>query len=649
MFKKNLYLKICKPHLAASRIAPAWFYGLCFLQSAALISSSANASVDPNETIFTDDTATLSASTINRRKFSAPVVADLDQDGRSDILTIEHGGEVNILWNESGTFSRSPVITTGDLHGVAVADHDRDGLMEVLITQGGAGGNEPRVPRMFEIGRDRQVTQQTRPVAGFEPSRGRSAVFIDSGNNGVLDIVAPSGRPSQTNGRERFNFIYQQNQPNDFSLSGTLDEVSGSARSLSVTDFDSDGTLDLFVFGKRRFGAFRGTGRVSYEDVTDSVLPIPMRDITGMVPFDFDNDGDEDLFVTRDERPGDAFIRFNENSSTVGFAGRPGPNSEFVINVSSNSLKLANYIAVGKEKVIFLGSNATRAALTNPRSSGQQLTIRRDQAQGFPTATDQAGLYIGYIGNNRWRVRITSFRNSSAVIRNVIALEESTLSELTPREGNSSVLYENRGGRYIDVTNRSRISQRGATGATAGDFDNNGYQDLFVSLYGSLTNRVRHMVFLNNGDGSFTRRKVRSAASFRNGIVGLTGETIDYNEDGHLDMVYVDEYGVFRLLQNTLASNNNRNHLTVRVGNSNSGASPLGAILRVNGCGSNWHRRVGYAGEPRNQGSNTTVHVGLGDCANINSVGVTYTTGETLNLRNNSAPAVNSRIDMGQL
>src|SRR5260370_31737322 len=53
--------------------------------------------------------------------------------------------------------------------------------------------------------------------------------------------------------------------------------------------------------------------------------------------------------------------------------------------------------------------------------------------------------------------------------------------------------------RFTDVTKQAGISVRGyGMGVAVGDYDNDGYQDLFVTGYGATT------LLHNNGDGTFT-------------------------------------------------------------------------------------------------------------------------------------------------
>lgn len=101
-----------------------------------------------------------------------------------------------------------------------------------------------------------------------------------------------------------------------------------------------------------------------------------------------------------------------------------------------------------------------------------------------------------------------------------------------PGEAPISHLYKNnRDGTFTDVTAKSGLGRSGwQTGVCVGDYDNDGWDDLFCCFWG------HNILFHNNGDGTFTD-VTRKAGLYQDRIRWGSGCTfLDYNRDGHLDL-----------------------------------------------------------------------------------------------------------------
>lgn len=96
-------------------------------------------------------------------------------------------------------------------------------------------------------------------------------------------------------------------------------------------------------------------------------------------------------------------------------------------------------------------------------------------------------------------------------------------------------LYHNDHGTFSDVTDKAGIDFRGwGMGAAWGDYDNDGNIDLVLTAYG------RNVLYHNNGNGTFTDRGLVSRVGVPEGF--WTGASWgDYNRDGFLDL-YVTGY-----------------------------------------------------------------------------------------------------------
>lgn len=96
-----------------------------------------------------------------------------------------------------------------------------------------------------------------------------------------------------------------------------------------------------------------------------------------------------------------------------------------------------------------------------------------------------------------------------------------------------SALYHNNGdGTFTDVTEKAGVGGEGhyGQGVAVGDFDNDGFPDLYVTGYG------RAILYHNNGDGTFT--DVTAKAGVADEVEWSTSAGwFDYDKDGWLDLV----------------------------------------------------------------------------------------------------------------
>jgi enediyne biosynthesis protein E4 len=102
-----------------------------------------------------------------------------------------------------------------------------------------------------------------------------------------------------------------------------------------------------------------------------------------------------------------------------------------------------------------------------------------------------------------------------------------------------SHLYRNRGdGTFEDVTRRSGLAHSGwGQGVCAGDYDNDGFEDLYVTSYG------QDRLYRNRGDGTFTDATAGARLLAKRTRWGTGCAFIDYDRDGRLDIFaanYID-------------------------------------------------------------------------------------------------------------
>jgi enediyne biosynthesis protein E4 len=109
----------------------------------------------------------------------------------------------------------------------------------------------------------------------------------------------------------------------------------------------------------------------------------------------------------------------------------------------------------------------------------------------------------------------------------------------TPKHPIRSALYRNNGdGTFTDVTTKAGVGAEDlfGMGVAVGDYDNDGFPDLFFLGYG------RCILYHNNGDGTFTDVTQRAGVA-NPGRWASSGAWFDYDNNGRLDLVianYID-------------------------------------------------------------------------------------------------------------
>ncbi len=108
-----------------------------------------------------------------------------------------------------------------------------------------------------------------------------------------------------------------------------------------------------------------------------------------------------------------------------------------------------------------------------------------------------------------------------------------------PPDASNRLYKNNRDGTFTDVTEKAGLFRPGyAYGVTIGDYNNDGWEDLFITYYG------QSVLYRNNGNGTFadvTKQAglLTPTARFNSGCA-----FVDYDRDGNLDL-FVSNYVMF--------------------------------------------------------------------------------------------------------
>jgi hypothetical protein len=164
--------------------------------------------------------------------------------------------------------------------------------------------------------------------------------------------------------------------------------------------------------------------------------------------------------------------------------------------------------------------------------------------------------------------------------------------------------------------------QGGASqGCNWGDYDNDGWLDLFVAN----TSGQNDFLYHNNGDGTFS--KVLDSIAVNDGSTAVAAAWGDYDNDGFLDL-FVGTIDSTNLLYH---NNGNDNHwLKFRLIGTRSNRAAIGAKVRVRATingESFWQMREVSGGDGYTGQNSLHVHFGLGDATNADLIRIEWPSG----------------------
>jgi enediyne biosynthesis protein E4 len=121
----------------------------------------------------------------------------------------------------------------------------------------------------------------------------------------------------------------------------------------------------------------------------------------------------------------------------------------------------------------------------------------------------------------------------------IFVVNGTTLDASPSASGPTNHLYRNNhDGTFTDVTDKAGLRHTGwGQGVCVGDYDNDGYEDLYVTYYG------KNVLYHNNGDGTFSDVSAKAGVDGTGKAWGSGCAFVDYDRDGKLDLMvatYVD-------------------------------------------------------------------------------------------------------------
>lgn len=249
-------------------------------------------------------------------------------------------------------------------------------------------------------------------------------------------------------------------------------------------------------------------------------------------------------------------------STHIRFHHLASPDKKYIVESMSGGVALIDYDRDGWPDIYFTNAPDVDMQLAGKKARSELFHNNRDGT--FTDVTDKAG-----VGYPCWAYGVTvgDYNNDGWPDMLVTCF-------------GGVVLYRNNGnGTFTNVTKEAGLGSDTlwAAGAAFGDYDGDGFQDLFVSRYaaldlhdlptfGSTVNCQYHGIkvqcgprglkgspdslYHNNGNGTFTEVSKQSGVDDPKNLLGLTAVWSDFNDDGKLDLFVANDGGTNYLYRN---------------------------------------------------------------------------------------------------
>ena len=469
---------------------------------------------------------------------------------------------------------------------------------------------------------------------------GSGCAWFDYNNDGLLDLYVVSGRYlpgvtkfSKPDGENATNHLYRNNGDGTFTDVTTEAGVGGKGFGMGVTvgDYDNDGYEDLYITNWNSSILYHNNGNGTFTDVTAKAGVDNPHWGVGSAWLDYDRDGKLDLYVGN-------YLKFDPDAKRRYFTADafPGP-----LDYEGTPDRLFHNNGDGTFTDV-----SHKAGIDNPLGRSMGLTTGDFDNDGWPDIYIANDTMESYMYHNN---HDGTFTDVAPDVNTAFGANGEATSAMNPIFGDYDNdgwqdlfvsdmryhrLFHNPGatGFWLDTTVETGVAavsgQYVAWGDGFFDFDNDGWKDIFV-VNGGLhwIIPMEDSVLRNNGNSTFTDVSTELGDYFKFKKVGRGACFADYDNDGYIDAFIMVLGGRGILLHANPPANGTHDHwLTLKLVGTRSNRDGYGA--RIEAFAGALHQTVqavsenGYLsqGDPR-------PHFGLGPHTEVDKLIIHWPSG----------------------
>src|ERR1017187_265916 len=476
--------------------------------------------------------------------------------------------------------------------GVGWIDYDQDGLMDLYFVQSGA-------------------TDAYTPAHPL-----RSALYHNNGDGTFTDVTAKAG----VGGEGHYG------------------------QGVAVGDYNNDGFPDLYVTGYGRAILYRNNGDGTFTDVTAKAgVGDDGNWSTSAGWFDFDKDGWLDLVVTN-------YLDWSPKDNLWCGERKPGYRSYCA---PGNYKGLRTKLYHNNHDGTFTDVS-DKSGVGLPESKGMGLVLADFDMDGWSDIAIANDTWPNFLFQNNHDNTFTDVSLISGLAASEDGKYEAGMGiDAADMDGDGLLdvyithldfelnrLYHNNGdGTFTDVTYSSGIGNTAMmmSGVAAKfiDYDNDGWPDIVqangamldnVNLYHSLVSYKEPLLMFHNlGKGRFEKVSDTLGPDFVRPVAGRGLATADFLNDGQVGLAVVSRGDSPELLRN---DGGNGNHwVEVLLIGTKSNRDGIGSVLKLT-AGRFVHVDQAKGGTSYMSASDPRIHFGLGKNAKIESLVITWPSGQ---------------------